>query len=46
MLRHGVRPDGLASIFPLMPYGDMSDEDLVAILSYLPTLPPARREDP
>ena len=31
MLRHGVRPNGLASIPPLMPYGDMSDDDIVAI---------------
>jgi mono/diheme cytochrome c family protein len=44
MLRHGVRPNGLASILPLMPYGDMSDEDVVAIISYLRTLPPVRRD--
>jgi len=44
MLRHGVRPNGLASIPPLMPYGDMSDEDVVAIISYLRTLMPVRRE--
>jgi mono/diheme cytochrome c family protein len=44
MLRHGVRPNGLASVLPLMPYGDMSDEDVVAIISYLRTLPPVRRD--
>jgi mono/diheme cytochrome c family protein len=44
MLRHGVRPNGLASIPPLMPYGDMSDEDIVAIISYLRTLPPVWRD--
>ncbi len=44
MLRHGVRPNGLASIPLLMPYGDMSDDDIVAIISYLRTLPPVRRD--
>ena len=44
MLRHGVRPNGLASIPQLMPYGDMSDEDIVAIISYLRTLLPVRRD--
>jgi mono/diheme cytochrome c family protein len=27
-----------------MPYGDMSDDDIVAIISYLRTLPPVRRD--
>lgn len=46
MLRHGVRPDGIASIPLLMPYGDMSDDDLVAVLSYLRAQPPVRRVVP
>jgi len=37
MLRSSVRPDGRASVRLLMPYGDMSDADIVAILSYLRT---------
>lgn len=35
MLRHNVKPDGRASLAPLMPYANMADEDLVAIVSYL-----------
>ena len=45
-LRHGVRPDGRASIPLLMPYWEMSDDDVVAIISYLRTQPPVRREVP
>ena len=37
-------PNGLASIPPLMPYGNMSDDDIVAIISYLRTLPAVRRD--
>jgi mono/diheme cytochrome c family protein len=33
-LRHGVAPDG-RMLFPIMPFQHLSDEDLVAILSYL-----------
>ena len=39
MLRSSVRPDGRASVRLLMPYGDMSDADIVAILSYLRAQP-------
>ena len=46
MIRHGVRPDGQASIPQLMPFGDMSDADVVAVMSYLRSLPPVRREVP
>jgi mono/diheme cytochrome c family protein len=46
MLRHGVRPDGHASIPLLMPFGNMSDEDLVAILSFLRAQPPVRNAVP
>ena len=35
MLRYAVRADGRASVRPLMQYADMSDADLVAILSFL-----------
>jgi mono/diheme cytochrome c family protein len=44
MLRYAVRPNGQASVLPLMPYGDMSDSDIVGILSYLRTQPPIRHE--
>jgi mono/diheme cytochrome c family protein len=46
MLRHGVRPDGVGSIPLLMPFGEMSDDDVVAILSYLRAQPPVRRVVP
>jgi mono/diheme cytochrome c family protein len=46
MLRHGVRPDGRASLPPLMPYGDMSDDDLVAVISYLRAQRPVRNTVP
>ncbi len=46
LLRHGVRPDGRASIPLLMPYGDMSDEDVIGVLSYLRSLPPVTRTVP
>ena len=42
LLRYAVRPDGRASIRPLMEYADMSDDDIVAILSFLRAQPPVR----
>jgi mono/diheme cytochrome c family protein len=45
MLRHGVRPDGRASL-PLMEFQNMSDEDVVAVISYLRSAPPVRNEVP
>jgi mono/diheme cytochrome c family protein len=46
MLRYSVRPDGKASIRLLMPYQHMSDDDLVAILSFLRAQSPVRHEVP
>ena len=46
MLRHNVKPDGHTSIAPMMPFANMADEDLIAIVSYLRTLPPVRNEVP
>lgn len=46
MLRHGVRPDGQASIPLLMPFGNMSDEDIVAVLSFLRAQPPVKNQVP
>jgi len=46
MLRYAVRPDGRASSRPLMPFGDMSDDDVVAILSFLRTQTPVRSPVP
>jgi mono/diheme cytochrome c family protein len=46
LLRHNVKPDGRASLAPLMPFANMADEDLVAIVSYLRTGEPVRDEVP
>lgn len=46
MMRWSVRPDGQASVQPLMPFHNMSDEDMVAIISYLRAQPPVRNEVP
>jgi mono/diheme cytochrome c family protein len=45
MLRHGVRPDGRATL-PVMEFQDMSDEDVVAVISYLRSRPAVRNEVP
>lgn len=38
MLRYGVRPDGRA-LLPFMPFADLADDDLRAVLSYLRSRP-------
>lgn len=45
ILRHGVRADGRAAI-PLMEFQGMSDEDLVAVISYLRARPAVRNPVP
>jgi mono/diheme cytochrome c family protein len=46
MMRWAVRPDGRATIEPLMPFGNMSDDDLSAIVSFLRAQPPVRNVVP
>ena len=46
MLRWSVRPNGRAALQMLMPFGDMSDADLTAIISYLRSQPPVRNVVP
>jgi mono/diheme cytochrome c family protein len=41
MLRYGVRPHGRAAV-PFMQFERMSDEDVIAILSYLRSNPPVK----
>lgn len=41
LLRYRVRPDGEQAL-PFMPFTDLSDEDLTAVISYLRTLKPIR----
>jgi hypothetical protein len=45
-IRTGVLPDGELSVFMTISQGNPSDEDLVAILSYLRSAPPVRNEVP
>ena len=46
MMRWAVLPDGHATLEPLMPFGNMSDDDLVAVISYLRAQPPVRNAVP
>lgn len=39
VLRYGVHPSGRAML-PFMPFADLSDEDLTAVISYLRSRPP------
>src|ERR1051326_2795109 len=44
-LRYGVGHDGRA-LFDMMPFHNVSDEDLTAIISYLRSMPPVKNEAP
>jgi mono/diheme cytochrome c family protein len=46
MMRWAVRPNGRASAGPLMPFHNMSDEDMVAIISYLRSQKAVRNDVP
>lgn len=46
MLRHNVKPNGMTSLAPIMPFHGMADEDLVAVVSYLRSQPRVRNEVP
>ena len=46
MMRYNVRPDGRASVAPMMPFHNMSDEDMIAIISFLRAQPPVRNQVP
>jgi mono/diheme cytochrome c family protein len=45
VLRYGVHPTGRA-VMPFMPFVDLSDSDLVAVISYLRSRPAIRHEIP
>ena len=45
VLRHSVKPDGEA-VLPFMPFQDMSDEDLTAVISYLRSAKPVTNKVP
>lgn len=44
MMRHAVKPDGTATLSVLMPFWDMADEDLVAVVSYLRSMEPVSND--
>jgi mono/diheme cytochrome c family protein len=46
MMRHGIRPNDLAGMPLMMPFWKMSDEDMVAIVSYLRSLAPVKNPVP
>lgn len=46
MMRWAVRPDGRATVEPMMPFGNMSEDDLVAIISYLRAQAPVKNAVP
>ncbi|MES2622714.1 MAG: cytochrome c [Bacteroidota bacterium] len=46
MMRHGIRPDDVASMPLIMPFWKMADDDMVAIVSYLRTLEPVNNAVP
>jgi mono/diheme cytochrome c family protein len=46
MMRYNVRPNGRASVGPMMPFNNMSEEDMVAIISFLRSQPPVRNQVP
>lgn len=46
MMRHGIRPDGVASLPLLMPFWNMADDDLIAVVSYLRSLEPVENQVP
>lgn len=45
VLRHSVKADG-EMVLPFMPFQNMSDEDLTAVISYLRSTKPVRNEVP
>jgi mono/diheme cytochrome c family protein len=46
MMRHAVRPNGMSTLSVLMPFWNMADEDLVAVVSYLRSLEPVKNPVP
>jgi len=46
MMRHVVKPNGTATLTPLMPFWNMADDDLVAVVSYLKSQEPVANAVP
>ena len=45
ILRYGVRPNG-AAVLPFMPFAELADDDLTAVISYLRTTQPVKHAVP
>jgi mono/diheme cytochrome c family protein len=46
MMRYAILPDGRATVEPLMPFGNMSEDDLAAIIAFLRAQKPVRNPVP
>ena len=44
MMRHAIKPDGTVALVPMMPFFNMADQDLIAIVSYLRSMDPVYNE--
>lgn len=44
MMRHAIKPDSTSTMSLLMPFWNMADEDLVAIVSYLRSMEPVENQ--
>jgi mono/diheme cytochrome c family protein len=44
MMRHAVKPNGQATLAVMMPFWNMADDDLVAVVSYLRSMEPVANE--
>jgi len=44
MMRHAIKPDGTAAMALMMPFWNMADEDLIAVVSYLRSIEPVRND--
>ena len=44
MMRHAVKPDGTASLALMMPFWNMADDDMIAVVSYLRSQEPVRND--
>ena len=46
MMRHAVKPNGTNTLSVMMPFWNMADDDMIAVVSYLRSLEPVKNEIP
>lgn len=44
MMRHAIKPDSTSTMSLLMPFWNMADEDLIAVVSYLRSMAPVENQ--